>query len=95
MNPGLARRIASGALMQFFGRDDILYEGAPVLGFYGPFTPMVQSYSCAESPLWLGKAFLCLELPEDHPFWTAREENGVWEKLKEGETKRRNERDCA
>ena len=87
MNPGLARRIASGALMQFFGRDDILYEGAPVLGFYGPFTPMVQSYSCAESPLWLGKAFLCLELPEDHPFWTAREENGVWEKLKEGETK--------
>ena len=85
-NPGLARRIASGALMQFFGRDDILYEGAPVLGFYGPFTPMVQGYSCAESPLWLGKAFLCLELPEDHPFWTATEENGVWESMKAGET---------
>ena len=86
VNPGLARRIASGALMQFFGRDDILYEGAPVLGFYGPFTPMVQGYSCAESPLWLGKAFLCLELPADHPFWTAREENGVWEGMKDGET---------
>ncbi len=85
-NPGLARRIASGALLQFFGRDDILYEGAPVLGFYGPFTPMVQGYSCAESPLWLGKAFLCLELPEDHPFWTAKEENGVWETMGEGET---------
>ena len=85
-NPGLSRRIASGALMQFFGRDDILYEGAPVLGFYGPFTPMVQGYSCAESPLWLGKAFLCLELPEDHPFWTAKEENGVWETLKGGQT---------
>ena len=85
-NPGLARRIASGALLQFFTRDDILYEGAPVLGFYGPFTPMVQSYSCAESPLWLGKAFLCLELPEDHPFWCAKEENGVWEKLKAGES---------
>lgn len=87
MNPGLARRIASGALMQFFGRDDLLYEGAPVLGFYGPFTPMLQGYSCAESPLWLGKAFLCLELPEDHPFWTAKEENGVWEDMKEGETR--------
>ena len=85
-NPGLARRISSGALMQFFGRDDILYEGSPVLGFYGPFTPMVQGYSCAESPLWLGKAFLCLELPEDHPFWTAREENGVWETLDKGQT---------
>ena len=85
-NPGLARRISSGALLQFFGRDDILYEGSPVLGFYGPFTPMVQGYSCAESPLWLGKAFLCLELPEGHPFWTAREENGVWETLERGQT---------
>ncbi len=85
-NPGLARRIASGALLQFFSRDDILYEGAPVLGFYGPFTPMIQGYSCAESPLWLGKAFLCLELPEDHPFWTAKEENGVWDTLGDGET---------
>lgn len=84
-NPGLARRIASGALLQFFTRDDILYEGAPVLGFYGPFTPMVQSYSCAESPLWLGKAFLCLELPENHPFWQAKEENGVWDELNDGQ----------
>lgn len=84
-DPGLARRIASGALLQFFTRDDILYEGAPVLGFYGPFTPMVQGYSCAESPLWLGKAFLCLELPEDHPFWTAVEKNGVWESMEKGE----------
>ena len=86
VNPGLARRIASGALMQFFSRDDILYEGAPVLGFYGPFTPMVQGYSCAESPLWLGKAFLCLELDENHPFWTAKEENGVWDKMEDGES---------
>ena len=87
INPGLARRIASGALMQFFGRDDLLYEGAPVLGFYGPFTPMLQGYSCAESPLWLGKAFLCLELPEDHPFWTAKEEDGIWEEMSDGETR--------
>ncbi|MBO8437125.1 MAG: DUF2264 domain-containing protein [Spirochaetes bacterium] len=86
MNPGLARRISSGALMQFFGRDDILYGGTPVLGFYGPFDPMLQGYSCAESPLWLGKAFLCLELPENHPFWTAKEENGIWEEMKDGET---------
>ena len=87
VNPGLARRISSGALMQFFGRDDILYEGAPVIGFYGPFTPMVQAYSCAESPLWLGKAFLCLELAEDHPFWTAKEEGGVWDEMGKGESR--------
>lgn len=86
-NPGLARRISSGALLQFLGRDDILWERVPVLGFYRPFLPMIQSYSCAESPLWMGKAFLCLLLPEEHPFWRAKEENGLWTAMKPGETK--------
>lgn len=86
-DPGLARRISSGSLMQFLGREDFLYMGIPTLGFYGQFSPLVQGYSCAESPFWLGKAFLCLHLPADHPFWTARENNGTWEKLKEKEVK--------
>lgn len=80
-NPGLARRISSGSLMQFLGREDFLYKGVPTLGFYGQFAPLVQGYSCAESPFWLGKAFLCLHLPADHPFWTAKENNGSWETL--------------
>lgn len=67
-DPGRARRIASGSLLQFLTRDDFLYKGVPTLGFYDQFTPLVQGYSCAESPLWLGKAFLCLELPPEHPF---------------------------
>lgn len=86
-DPGNARRIASGALLQFLTRDDFLYCGVPTLGFYDQFTPLVQGYSCAESPLWLGKAFLCLELPPEHPFWSAVENNGTWEKLKSGEVK--------
>ncbi len=86
-DPGLARRISSGALLQFLTRDDLWYEGIPVLGFYRPFLPLVQSYSCAESPFWLAKAFACLYLPENHPFWTARENNGSWEQLKEKESK--------
>lgn len=86
-NPGLARRISSGSLMQFLGREDFLYKGIPTLGFYGQFAPLVQGYSCAESPFWLGKAFLCLHLPADHPFWTEKENNGSWETLGEQETK--------
>ena len=86
-DPGLARRISSGALMQFLGRADVLYEGVPNLGFYRPFLPMIQPYSCAESPLWMGKAFLCLHLPEDHPFWTEKEKNGIWESMGKGETR--------
>ncbi len=78
---GLARRIASGSLMQFLGRDDFLSDGIPTLGFYGQFLPLVQAYSCAESVFWMGKAFLFLNLPAEHPFWTERENNGVWERL--------------
>ncbi len=77
-DPGRARRIASGSLMQFLGRDDYLDSGVPVLGFYKKFMPLVQGYSCAESVYWAGKAFLCLHLPQDHPFWTAVESNGEW-----------------
>ena len=64
-----------------------MYQGVPTLGFYGQFSPLVQGYSCAESPFWLGKAFLCLHLPADHPFWTARENNGSWERLGDKDVK--------
>ena len=87
MDPGLARRICSGSLLQFLQRDDFLWNGVPTLGFYGPFIPLVQGYSCAESPMWLAKALLCLHLPEDHPFWTARENNGLWESMSPDETR--------
>lgn len=86
-DPGLARRIASGSLLQFLSREDFRQQGVPTLGFYGQFLPLVQGYSCAESPLWLGKAFLCLHLPKDHPFWMAKEHNGIWENLSQNETK--------
>lgn len=86
-NPGLSRRIAAGSMLQFLGRDDFLYKGVPTLGFYGQFTPLVQGYSCAESPFWFGKAFLCLHLPKDHPFWTAKEEGGTWDTLKKDQVK--------
>lgn len=78
---GLARRVCSGSLLQFLKREDFLYNGVPTLGFYDQFTPLVQGYSCAESPFWIGKAFLCLCLPKEHLFWTARENNGTWEQL--------------
>ena len=86
-NPGLSRRIASGSLMQFLGREDFLINGIPAMGFYGQFTPLVQGYSCTESVFWLGKAFLCLHLPAEHPFWTAKENNRSWEQLGEREVK--------
>ena len=87
MNPGLARRISSGSLLQFLTREDFLDNGVPTLGFYGTFAPLVQGYSCAESAFWLGKAFLCLHLPAEDPFWTETENNGTWENLEKNEIK--------
>lgn len=87
VDAGRARRIASGSLMQFLSREDFSWEGIPTMGFYRQFSPLVQGYSCAESPFWMGKAFLCLHLPEDHPFWTEKENNGSWEKLEENGVK--------
>ncbi len=87
VDPGVARRICSGSLLQFLARDDFMWNGLPTMGFYGQFSPLVQGYSCAESVFWMGKAFLCLHLPKDHPFWTAKEALGTWEKLEKNEVK--------
>ena len=85
LDPGWARRIASGNLLQFVSRDDLLCDGAPALGFYGTFEPLVQSYSCAASPFWLAKIFAALYLPADSPFWTAKENEGNWPAIGDGQ----------
>lgn len=87
VDAGRARRIASGSLMQFLSREDFSWEGIPTMGFYRQFSPLVQGYSCAESPFWMGKAFLCLHLPKEHPFWTEKENNGTWENMEENGVK--------
>ncbi len=78
-NYGWMRRIASGTLLQFFQHPDFLKDGVPTLGFYGPFEPAVQMYSCRGSVYWGGKIFLGLLVPEDNPFWTSTENEGDWE----------------
>lgn len=87
LDPGHARRIASGNMLQFLGRDDLYVNGLPCLGYYAPFEPLVQFYSCAASPFWIAKVFVALTLPKDSPFWTAPENEGFWADLgKKSET---------
>lgn len=77
IDPGWARRIASGNLLQFIKRDDFLENGVPSLGFYGHFEPVLQYYSCAGSPGWMHLTFLsALSQPSNSPFWTAIEKEG-------------------
>ena len=78
VNYGWMRRIASGVLLQFMTHPKFMDQRVPTLGFYGPFEPAVQMYSCRGSVYWMGKLFLGLLVPADSPFWTAVENEGPW-----------------
>ena len=81
LDPGWARRLCSGSLLQFVTREEFFCNEIPSLGFYGQKEYMVQNYSCAGSPFLMFLPFICLALPDDSPFWTAKENEGMWEKL--------------
>ena len=78
IDPGFARRLASGALLQFVTHPEFFENGVPSLGFYGHFEPAIQAYSCAASPFWMFMNYTLLTLPKDDPFWTAKENEGFW-----------------
>jgi len=50
-------------------------DGVLSLGWTYTNPWMREEYSSAGSPYWALKAFLCLAVPEDHPFWSAEEKN--------------------
>lgn len=85
VNYGWMRHIASASLLQFITNPNFMENGIPTMGFYGPFAPAVQIYSCRGSVFWIGKAFLGLLLPENSKYWTATENEGPWkDELKPG-----------
>jgi len=81
LDAGWARRLCSGSLLQFVTREEFYFNDIPSLGFYGQKEYMVQNYSCAGSPFLMFLPFICLALPDDSPFWTAIENEGIWETL--------------
>jgi uncharacterized membrane protein len=81
LDPGFARRLCSGSLLQFVTRDDFYVNDIPSLGFYGQKDYMIQNYSCPASPFLMFLPMICLTLSDDSPFWTATENEGFWESL--------------
>ncbi len=81
LDPGWARRLCSGSLLQFVTREEFYENDVPSLGFYGHKEFMLQNYSCPGSPFLMFLPLVCLALPEDAPFWTARENEGYWAEL--------------
>ncbi len=81
LDAGWARRLCSGSLLQFVTREDFYCNDIPSLGFYGQKEYMVQNYSCPASPFLMFLPFISLSLPDESPFWTATENEGIWESL--------------
>ncbi len=81
LDPGWARRLCSGSLLQFTTREDFFVNDIPALGFYGHREFAIQNYSCPASPFIMFLPFIALALPENSPFWTATENDGLWLEL--------------
>ncbi|GKT58670.1 hypothetical protein ColTof3_06009 [Colletotrichum tofieldiae] len=52
-------------------------SGTLTVGYSYPNMYMAENYNSPGSPYWACLAFICLAVPEDHPFWTSEEEQ-VW-----------------
>jgi hypothetical protein len=78
INAGWARRLCSGSILQFTTREDFYDNDIPSLGFYGHREFAIQNYSCPASPFIMFLPFISLALPEDSPFWTDQENDGMW-----------------
>ncbi|KAL1836882.1 hypothetical protein VTK73DRAFT_4896 [Phialemonium thermophilum] len=55
-------------------------SGTLTIGYSYPNMYMAENYNSPGSPYWACLAFICLAVPETHPFWTSEEENH-WDHL--------------
>ncbi|CCF45534.1 hypothetical protein CH063_14586 [Colletotrichum higginsianum] len=53
-------------------------SGTLSVGYSYPCMYMAENYNSPGSPYWACLAFICLAVPEDHPFWTSEEEQ-AWD----------------
>ena len=49
--------------------------GTLTIGYSYPNMYMAENYNSPGSPYWACLAFICLAVPETHPFWTSEEED--------------------
>ncbi|PSS00824.1 hypothetical protein BD289DRAFT_458400 [Coniella lustricola] len=50
-------------------------SGTLTIGYSYPNMYMAENYNSPGSPYWACLAFICLAVPETHPFWTSKEES--------------------
>ncbi len=71
---GVVKSQVLGNLRDWFAQPIFSSDGLLTVGYGYPNLCMGENYNAPGSPYWALKAFLCLALPEEHPFWRAEEE---------------------
>lgn len=71
---GVMKSRVLGSLRDWFAQPIFTADGLLTVGYGYPNLFMSEQYNAPGSPYWALKAFLCLALPEEHPFWQAEEE---------------------
>lgn len=64
-------------LRKWFSRPILTGDGLLSIGYGYPNLLMGEGYNAPGSPYWANKAFLCLAMPENHPFWASEEKAPV------------------
>ena len=70
---GVMKHLLLGNLRRWFQKPIFTRDGVLTIGYAYPNLHMAEGYNAPGSPYWAMKAFACLALPEDHPFWQADE----------------------
>ena len=70
---GVQKHLLLQNMRAWFQKPIFTRDGALTIGYSYPNLLMAEGYNAPGSPYWAMKAFLCLALPESHPFWQARE----------------------
>ena len=71
---GVVKSRVLGNLRDWLALPIFTGDGLLSVGYGYPNLCMAEEYNAPGSPYWALKAFLCLALPEDHPFWRAEEQ---------------------
>lgn len=79
---GKLKSLLFGNLRSWMARPIFDNAGVLTIGYHYPNLFMSERYNAPGSPYWALKAFLILALPEEHPFWQAKEEEIVFERKK-------------
>ena len=71
---GQMKRLLLANMRRWFSKQVFTRDGVLTIGYGYPNLLMAEGYNAPGSPYWALKAFACLALKEDHPFWQAQEE---------------------